>query len=56
MRKEKSRMSTSEVWPLNREIGIDLYTLTYIKQILIIRTYCIEVYSVFSNDLYGKRT
>ena len=49
-------MNTFKAWPLNWEIGIDLYTLTYIKQILIIRTYCIELYSIFSNDLYGKRT
>ena len=52
MRKEKSRMNTSKVWPLNWEIGNDIYTLTYIKQILIIRTYRIELY----NDLYGRRT
>ena len=43
-----------EGWGVNWEIGINLYTLLYIK---LIRTYIQhrELYSILSNDLYGKR-
>ena len=43
-----------EGWGVNWETGINLYTLLYIK---LIRTYIQhrELYSILSNDLYGKR-